>query len=57
MMKAIKVLIVDDERYSREELVHLLSQFQSIEVSGEADSGETAIIKSIQLHQTLYFWM
>ncbi|EDL64850.1 LytR/AlgR family response regulator transcription factor [Bacillus sp. SG-1] len=48
MEKMIKALVVDDERYSRDELKHLLSEYPSIQVAGEADSGESAILQSIQ---------
>lgn len=54
-MNKIKTLIVDDERYSRQELVHLLNQFQPIEVLGEADSGETAVIKALQFQPDVVF--
>ncbi|TKD68249.1 LytR/AlgR family response regulator transcription factor [Pseudalkalibacillus hwajinpoensis] len=54
-MNKIKILIVDDERYSRQELVHLLGQFQQIDVLGEADSGEAAIIKALQLQPDVVF--
>lgn len=50
MTKAISVLIVDDERYSRDELIHLLSKHPHIQIVAEADSGESAIMKTIQ-HQ------
>jgi two-component system, LytTR family, response regulator LytT len=48
MEKIIKALVVDDERYSRDELKHLLGEYSSIQVAGEADSGESAILQSIQ---------
>ncbi|TLS36000.1 LytR/AlgR family response regulator transcription factor [Pseudalkalibacillus caeni] len=48
MEKSIKALIVDDERYSRDELKHLLSVFPSIQIVGEADSGESAVLQAIQ---------
>lgn len=51
----IRTLIVDDERYAREELAYLLSQFPSIEVVGEAESGESAIMKAIQLQPDVVF--
>ncbi|WP_347552568.1 LytTR family DNA-binding domain-containing protein [Pseudalkalibacillus hwajinpoensis] len=54
-MNAIKILIVDDERYSRQELAHLLSQFQSIKVIGETDSGEAAVVKALQLQPDVVF--
>ncbi|WP_273852802.1 LytR/AlgR family response regulator transcription factor [Guptibacillus spartinae] len=54
-MNEMKCLIVDDERYSRQELVHLLSSCKLINVIGEADSGETAVIKAIQLQPDVVF--
>ncbi|MFC4320491.1 LytR/AlgR family response regulator transcription factor [Litchfieldia salsa] len=54
-MKTLKVLIVDDERYSRNELSHLLSCYENIEIVGEADNGESAIMKSIQLQPDVVF--
>ncbi|WP_273835939.1 LytR/AlgR family response regulator transcription factor [Guptibacillus sedimenti] len=54
-MNEMKCLIVDDERYSRKELVHLLSHCNSINVIGEADSGETAVIKALQLQPDVVF--
>jgi len=54
-MNEMKCLIVDDERYSRKELVHLLSFCNSINVIGEADSGETAVIKALQLQPDVVF--
>ncbi|MCA0989291.1 LytR/AlgR family response regulator transcription factor [Guptibacillus algicola] len=54
-MNVIKTLVVDDERYSREELVHLLGEFSSINVTGEADSGQEAVVKAIQLQPDVVF--
>ncbi|WP_257346809.1 LytR/AlgR family response regulator transcription factor [Pseudalkalibacillus decolorationis] len=48
MVKKIKTLIVDDERYTRDELKHLLGEYAIIEIVGEADSGETAVMKCLQ---------
>lgn len=50
MTKSIQTLIVDDERYAREELIHLLNEYDTISVIADADSGETAIMKALQ-HQ------
>lgn len=50
MASSITVMVVDDERYSREELTHLLSKYEFIRVVAEADSGESAVIKAIE-HQ------
>ena len=56
-MRTIRTLIVDDERYAREELTYLLSKFPDIQVVGEAESGEAAILKTVQLLPTSFFWM
>ncbi|MFZ3591144.1 LytR/AlgR family response regulator transcription factor [Bacillus sp. DJP31] len=51
----IKVLIIDDERYSREEIIHLLKEYEFIEVVGEADSGESGVMKTLQLQPDVLF--
>ncbi|CEG26489.1 LytR/AlgR family response regulator transcription factor [Bacillus sp. B-jedd] len=55
MEQSIKVLIVDDEHYSREELKHLLSSHPSIKIVGEADSGEAAVLKAVELQPDAVF--
>ncbi|WP_188456596.1 LytR/AlgR family response regulator transcription factor [Virgibacillus oceani] len=55
MTQKIRTLIADDERYAREELKHLLSQFPVINVIGEADSGSDAIMKSLKLQPDVVF--
>ncbi|GEN86184.1 LytR/AlgR family response regulator transcription factor [Oceanobacillus sojae] len=50
MGQLMNVLIVDDEPYNREELKHLLSDFPQIQSIKEAESGEEAIMKTMQ-HQ------
>ncbi|MFD1019251.1 LytR/AlgR family response regulator transcription factor [Thalassobacillus hwangdonensis] len=55
MSEKITALIVDDERFSREELSFLLEGFESIQVIGEADSGESAVMKTIQLQPDVLF--
>ncbi|MBO0600783.1 response regulator transcription factor [Sporosarcina sp. E16_3] len=55
MMRTIRTLIVDDERYAREELTYLLSKFPDVQVVGEAESGETAILKTVQLLPDVVF--
>ncbi|MEL3973531.1 LytTR family DNA-binding domain-containing protein [Rossellomorea oryzaecorticis] len=39
----MKVAIIDDEPYSREEMKHLLSEYPWVEIVGEASSAETAM--------------
>ncbi|MFE8698909.1 LytR/AlgR family response regulator transcription factor [Cytobacillus sp. FJAT-53684] len=55
MENTIKVLIADDERYSRDELKHLLKAFPSLQVIGEAESGEAAIMKAVHLQPHAVF--
>lgn len=55
MEPSLKTLIVDDELYSRDELKHLLKAFPSIQIVGEAESGEAAIMKSLQLQPDIIF--
>lgn len=55
MKHSIKVLIIDDERYSREELRHLLKEYDFLEVIGEADTGENGIMKILQLQPDVIF--
>jgi two-component system, LytTR family, response regulator LytT len=53
--KKITILIADDERYNRDELKHLLESYPSLQVVGEAESGETAVMKTIQLQPDVVF--
>jgi len=55
MNRRIRTLIADDELYSRDELKHLLASFPSIQVAGEADSGESAVMKALQLQPDVVF--
>lgn len=55
MKSSIKTLIVDDELYSRDELKHLLQDFPEITIIGEAESGEAAVMKSLQLQPDVVF--
>ncbi|UOR10376.1 LytR/AlgR family response regulator transcription factor [Halobacillus amylolyticus] len=52
---SIRAIVVDDERFSREELIFLIEHYPSVEVVGEADSGEVAIMKTIQLQPDVLF--
>ncbi|SDP72395.1 LytR/AlgR family response regulator transcription factor [Halobacillus aidingensis] len=51
----ITVLIVDDERFSREELNFLLKPYESIEVVGEAGSGDEAVMQTLKLQPDVLF--
>ncbi|MFB4210340.1 LytR/AlgR family response regulator transcription factor [Shouchella sp. JSM 1781072] len=51
----IRTLIVDDEKYGREELIYLLRLFPAIVVVGEAQSGQEAIAKVMELQPDLLF--
>jgi two-component system response regulator LytT len=55
MAPSITALIVDDERYSRDELKHLLGEYVSISIVGEADSGESAILNAVKLQPDVVF--
>jgi two-component system, LytTR family, response regulator LytT len=55
METLIRTLIVDDEPYSRDELIHLLGAFPMIKIVGEAESGESAIMSAIQLQPDVVF--
>jgi len=54
-MGTIRTLIVDDERYAREELTYLLGKFPGVQVVGVAESGEAAILKALQLQPDVVF--
>jgi len=54
-MQKIRTLIVDDERYARKELTYLLGKFSEVQVVGEAESGEAAILKTLQLLPDVVF--
>ncbi|MBN9656417.1 response regulator transcription factor [Halobacillus sp. GSS1] len=55
MSEKITVLIVDDERFSREELNFLLKPYESIEVIGEAGSGDEAVMQTLKLQPDVLF--
>ncbi|WP_442598416.1 LytR/AlgR family response regulator transcription factor [Neobacillus sp. D3-1R] len=54
-MEKIRAMIADDELYNRDELKHLLDAYPTIQVVGEAESGEAAIMKAIQLQPDVIF--
>ncbi|TSB47287.1 LytR/AlgR family response regulator transcription factor [Alkalicoccobacillus porphyridii] len=55
MPQMIRTLVVDDERYNREELIYLLSQYETIEIIGEADTGEACLVQAMKLQPDLLF--
>lgn len=54
-MNKIKIMIVDDERYSRDELKHLLGEYDSVQITGEAASGEDALVACMQQQPDVVF--
>jgi two-component system response regulator LytT len=54
-MRSIKALVVDDERYAREELTFLLEGFSYVKVVGDMDHGEMAILETIRLQPDVVF--
>lgn len=54
-MSKIRTMIVDDERYAREELAYLLGKFPGIQIVGEVESGEIAVVKTLQLQPDVVF--
>ncbi|MEI3613947.1 LytR/AlgR family response regulator transcription factor [Pseudogracilibacillus sp. SO30301A] len=54
-MDTINVLIVDDERFAREELRFILEDIPNVNIIGEAESGEKAVIQAIQLKPDVVF--
>ncbi|RSK25657.1 DNA-binding response regulator [Bacillus sp. HMF5848] len=54
-LRKITAVLIDDERYSREELRHLLSNYKRIEVVGEAESGENGVMRVLQLQPDVVF--
>ncbi|WP_096439566.1 LytR/AlgR family response regulator transcription factor [Alteribacter populi] len=54
-MKTIRTLIVDDEPLSREELRHLLSEYEDFDIVGQASSGEEGLEQALRLHPDVLF--
>lgn len=54
-MVALRVLLVDDEQPARERLRQLLSAFEGIEIAGEAEDGEQAVERIVELRPDLVF--
>ncbi|WP_432353342.1 LytR/AlgR family response regulator transcription factor [Sporosarcina sp. A2] len=55
MPSNIQALVVDDERYAREELIFLLGRHPNVKIIGEADSGDSAIMQAIRLQPDVVF--
>lgn len=51
----MRVMVVDDEPLSRDELKHLLRGYEQIEIIGEADCGEHALEKIVSLQPDVVF--
>ena len=51
----LRVLLVDDEQPARERLRQLLSAFDEIEIAGEAEDGEQAVERIVELQPDLVF--
>ena len=49
MDKAITILIADDNKYIRETIRFLISRYDNLQLIGEAESGEEAILMAKQL--------
>lgn len=54
-MNKIKCLIIDDERYAREELRFLLEKFKKIEIIDEAENGHEGLLKTIEIEPDVVF--
>lgn len=48
--RPLRVVVVDDSRFARRVLIHVLSQSPDIEVIGEAADGEEALAQIARLH-------
>lgn len=55
MKKRIKALIIDDERYSREELLHLLEVYDSIQVVGAEESATAGLAQIVGMEPDVIF--
>ncbi len=49
MKKSLRVLIVDDERSARDLIINLLSDFDEVEIIGEAENVESALIEVLRV--------
>ncbi|API93350.1 MULTISPECIES: LytR/AlgR family response regulator transcription factor [Virgibacillus] len=55
MKHVIKVLVVDDEKLNREELIYLLATYPNVEIVGQANSGESCIMEAMKKKPDLVF--
>lgn len=55
MRAVIRTIVVDDEKLNREELIYLLGSYPSIQVIGEANSGESCIMEAMKKKPDLVF--
>lgn len=55
MQAVIRTIVVDDEKLNREELIYLLEAYPSIQVIGEANSGEACIMEAMKKKPDLVF--
>ena len=55
MRAVIRTIVVDDEKLNREELIYLLGSHPSIQVIGEANSGEACIMEAMKKKPDLVF--
>lgn len=55
MRSSVSVIIIDDESYSRHELVHLLQEYEEVKIIAEAGSGEEGLEKILLLEPDLVF--
>jgi two-component system LytT family response regulator len=53
----MRALVIDDERLARKELINLLSQFDHVEVVGEANNVDDAKEKIETLSPDVVFWI
>ena len=51
----LRVLLVDDEQTARERLRQMLGAFPDLEIAGEAEDGESAVARTMELHPDLIF--
>lgn len=55
LTEKVRAIVVDDERYAREELVYLLTEQLHVNVVAEASSGEEAIVQAVQHEPDVLF--